>query len=264
MWLLAGLPRAAVADEGQEDVEAAALSADFHDQVDRQVDIPEADLLLYSKFLHATLASAGIKNLTPQLLVLVDRNPNVQAVMILLSASDSTLYLIGAAAVSTGRPGSYESFETPLGVFRHGTGNPDFRAEGVRNSNGILGYGPKGARIYDFGWQLAPRTWDKRGASQMRLQMHSTDTELLEPRIGTQQSKGCIRIPLSLNHFIDHYGILDADYEEAVRLGSTNYIWPRNREPTQWSGRYMIVVDSARNIRPDWASLSDAKRHAHH
>ena len=45
--------------------------------------------------------------------------------------------------------------------------------------------------------------------SVMRLQMHATDPDHLEQRLGTAQSKGCIRIPASLNEFIDRHGVLD-------------------------------------------------------
>jgi hypothetical protein len=249
----------AAAEENSDDIEAAILSAKFYDEVDRRLELPESELTAYAELLHATLASAGIRMLTPQLLVLVDRSPLVQAALVLWKADDGSLYLIGTAPVSTGRPGSYEYFETPLGVFRHSVGNPDFRAEGIRNSNGILGYGPKGTRVFDFGWQLGTRTWDQKGASLMRLQLHSTDTDLLEPRVGTPQSKGCIRIPLSLNQFIDHYGILDADYEDAAHAGKHISVWNRDRQATRWSGRYLVIVDSERTVRPAWATPSNAE-----
>lgn len=244
------------AEDNSDDVEAAVMSAMFYDEVDHRLELPETDFLAYTKLLNAALTSAGIVTLTPQVIVLVDRSSNVQAAMILWKAPSGSLYLIGTASVSTGRSGSYEYFETPLGVFRHSVGNPDFRAEGNRNTNGILGYGPKGTRVFDFGWQLGTRTWDQKGASLMRLQLHSTDTDLLEPRVGTQQSKGCIRIPLSLNHFIDHYGSLDADYEEAARAGKKISVWLHDRRPTKWPGHYLIIVDSQRTTRPNWARPS--------
>ena len=106
-------------------------------------------------------------------------------------------------------------YETPLGVFDHTIANRDFRAEGTENSLGIQGYGDKGIRVYDLGWQRARRTW-KPGEGHMRLQMHATDARYLEPRLGTVQSMGCIRIPATLNALIDHYGILDADYDRAT------------------------------------------------
>lgn len=250
----------AEAEESADSVDAAVLSARFYDEVDRRLELPESELEIYVKLMHAALISAGIGTITPQLVILVDRSPLVQAAMVLWKTDDGSLYLIGTSPVSTGRPGSYEYFETPIGVFRHSVGNPDFRAKGDRNSNGILGYGPKGTRVFDFGWQLGTRTWDRKGASLMRLQMHSTDTDLLEPRIGTPQSKGCIRIPLSLNHFIDHYSILDADYEVAAHAGKHIFVWSRDRQPAREPGRYLIIVDSERTARPDWVAPSNTER----
>ena len=87
----------------------------------------------------------------------------------------------------------------------------------------------------------------------MRLQMHATDPDYLEKRLGRINSKGCIRIPASLNQFIDHYGLLDADYERALLEGDSFWMLPPDRSPTPWSGRYLIIVDSMRETRPTWA-----------
>jgi hypothetical protein len=108
-------------------------------------------------------------------------------------------------------------------------------------------------RIYDFGWQSGVRGWGKGGAGQLRFQMHATDPNVLEPRVGTAQSKGCVRMPESLNRFIDRHGILDADYEAAMAEGRTFWVLPVEREATPWSGRYLVVVDTERKVRPGWS-----------
>lgn len=235
--------------------EATELALAFRAEVNRRLEVPERDLPRYALLLDQAASAAGITTLGPQLFVLVDRNPQVQAAMVLWKSADGSLQLIGASPASTGRPGRYEYFETPLGLFRHHPGNMDFRAEGTRNDNGILGYGPGGTRVYDFGWQVAPRGWGSGGASLMRLQMHATDPEILEPRLGTAQSKGCIRIPLSLNRYLDRRGILDADYEDAAASGMKMWIWRADRSPTATPGRYLAVVDSGRTERPDWSPM---------
>ena len=140
-------------------------------------------------------------------------------------------------------------------IFEHTIANPDFRAEGTRNENGILGYGRRGMRVYDFGWQQAERGWGFGGEATMRLQMHATDPELLEIRLGTIQSKGCIRIPATLNTFIDRHAILDADYEQATAPGQTFWVLSKTREPTPWSGRYLVIVDTESTSRPPWSPL---------
>ena len=102
--------------------------------------------------------------------------------------------------------------------------NPDFRAEGSFNKNHIRGYGLRGRRVFDFGWQSAERGWGKGGVSRMRLQMHATDPGVLEPRLGRVASEGCISIPATLNVFLDRYGVLDADYEEAIAAGKAQWV----------------------------------------
>lgn len=131
------------------------------------------------------------------------------------------------------------SFDGPRGVFAHSTANMDFRAEGTRNVLGILGYGRKGMRVYDFGWVGAERTWGAGGIGVMRLQMHATDPELLEPHL--------------------RYGLLDADYEAAARAGEHLWVLRTDREPTPWPGRWLVVIDSQRGARPAWSPRPAAR-----
>jgi hypothetical protein len=245
--LLLLLPSARAFDSGTE------LARIFVEQVDRRLEMPAEEKQRYAVLLSKALASAGLARLTSQFFVLVDRDPNVQAVMIFWKSPEGDFHFIGASPASTGKPGEFEHFETPTGVFDHATANLDFRAEGTRNEYGIRGYGRKGMRVYDFGWQEAVRGWGSFGESFMRLQMHSTDPDMLEPRIGSRQSKGCIRIPAALNVFIDHYGILDADYERAVAEGKNMWVLRPDREPTRWPGLYLVIVDSELTQRPGWS-----------
>jgi hypothetical protein len=87
----------------------------------------------------------------------------------------------------------------------------------------------------------------------MRLQVHSTDPDLLEPLLGAWHSKGCIRIAASLNVFIDRYGLLDADYDAAARAGQRLWMLRADREPTATPGRWLVVIDSQHTERPVWA-----------
>jgi hypothetical protein len=144
-------------------------------------------------------------------------------------------------------------------VFAHTLENPDFRAEGTYNENGIRGYGVQGMRVFDFGWQTAARGWGDGHASAMRLQMHATDPDVLEPLLGQARSKGCIRIPASVNRLLDHFGVLDADYERALAQGQALWMLAPDREPTPWSGRYLVVVQTERLARPAWAATRPDK-----
>lgn len=113
-------------------------------------------------------------------------------------------------------------------------------------------------RVFDLGWQQALRLWGPGGYSMMRLQMHATDPDLLEQRLGTVQSKGCIRIPASLNRLLDRFGVLDAAYLTAAAQGIPTWVLPLDQTPVEDAGRYLIVVDSERAERPVWAPLPGA------
>jgi hypothetical protein len=231
----------------------AAMLMRYSAQVDKALKLPELELQRYARLAAMALANANLMLDQAQYVVVVDRDPNVQALILYWRSEYGEFRLIGSSPVSTGRPGSFEHFETPLGVFDHSTANLDYRAEGTRNSEGIRGYGVKGMRIYDLGWQRVPKGWGDGAVSEMRLQMHATDPDLLEQRLGSAQSKGCIRIPATLNKLIDHYGLLDADYNQALREGRSLWMLEARREPVPDPGRYVIVVDSERRDRPDWA-----------
>lgn len=237
----------------QELAAPAHLASLYARSVDKTLAVPAEVQGSYARQASGVLAAAGLVNLPAQVVFVVDSNPQVQALLLFWLAPDAAPQLIGASPVSTGRPGRFDYFETPLGVFDHSIANLDFRAEGTKNENGIKGYGEKGLRVFDFGWQLATRGWGERRPSTMRLQMHATDPTLLEPRLGSVQSKGCVRIPATLNKFIDHYGLLDADYEQAMQQGSRFWMLDPQRQPTPWSGRYLVVLDSGLKERPAWA-----------
>lgn len=256
-WMGAVLAGLLALQAGAREFESGAeLAPLFEREIDRRLDLPVEERGRYAGFLAAELEQSALSGLQPQFFVLVDRNPRVQAIMIYWQSASGEYFFIGASLASTGRPGEFEHFQTPVGVFEHTIAHFDFRSEGTKNSMGIRGYGEKGMRVYDFGWEQARRGWGRGGESPMRLQMHSTDPDLLERQIGRPQSKGCIRIPATLNVFIDRYGLLDADYEWAMLEGKNIWVLRPDRESTAWSGRYLVIVDSQRTRRPDWARTS--------
>ncbi|CAG4923078.1 hypothetical protein LMG31841_05754 [Paraburkholderia saeva] len=235
----------------------------FAREVTRRLKVPAADQAAYGTRLQAALAAKDLGGLSGEYVVLVDRNANVQALFIYFRAAPADNWqMIGASPVATGRPGEFDHFITPLGVFEHTPDNMDFRAEGTMNQNGIRGYGKRDMRIFDLGWAEGERGWGKGGVSQMRFQMHATDPDRLEPLLGIQHSKGCVRIPASLNVFLDHHGILDAEYEALVASGSPLWVLHSDRQPTPWAGRYIVVVDSQRKTRPAWSPAPGSKAHA--
>lgn len=259
MRLLTGLVTAAVfllalhGVRAQEAQAGAGIAAAFRTEVDRRLQVPEAELVNYGRLAESALAEAGVVLQGPQYLLVVDRHPYVQAAFLLLRSVDGEWSGMGAAPVSTGLPGRFDHFVTPLGIFEHSLANPDFRAEGTLNANGIRGYGARGMRVFDFGWQRVPKGWGDGKVIEMRLQMHATDPDALEQRLGSAQSKGCIRIPAALNTFLDHHGILDADYLQSVREGRQLWVLRPDREPVPEAGRYLVVLETAREGRPSWS-----------
>jgi hypothetical protein len=238
----------------------ASLSLSFEQRIPQHLVVPAATVADYAALLDAVLTWESIAEEPPSFVVLVDRNPDIQALFVFLGTSAAGWTLVGAAPVSTGLPGKYEHFKTPLGVFDHSRQNPDFRAEGTRNKLGIRGYGDKGGRIYDFGWVKAPRGWGDGHMGELRLQMHSTDRALLERRLGTAQSEGCVRMPAELNEFLDLHAVLDQDYERVIEAGTHPWVLRTDRQPTPWSGRYLVVIESDGAIRPDWAAIGRKRK----
>jgi hypothetical protein len=138
----------------------AELAPLYAREVDRRLEVPAAEQGAYAKTMEDALHGAQIVPSTGQYVVLVDRNPNVQAVMLFWRSSTGNAVFIGASPTSTGRPGGF-----------------------------------------------------------------------------------------------DRYGILDADYEQAIAAGQTFWVLRRDRTPTPWSGRYRVVVDSPHKARPAWSPL---------
>lgn len=246
-----------VADEGTSLPDnGTSLAPAFQREVDRRLDVAPEEQARYAILLDAALANAGTPVTSSQYLVMVDRNPEVQAIFLYWldsQAESNRLHFIGASPTSTGKPGRFDYFITPIGVFPHTLDNKDYRSEGAPNTRGIRGLGRKGMRAYDFGWAEGERGWGRGGKSQMRLLMHTTDPDHLEPLLGRAMSKGCIRIPATLNAFIDRYGLLDADYEQAMAQGRKFWVIRPDRTPTPWSGRYLVVIDSESVQRPEWS-----------
>ncbi|KAA5612216.1 L,D-transpeptidase [Rhodovastum atsumiense] len=182
----------------------------------------------------------------PQLLIIVDRSPSVQQLLVVAASPSEGWQVIGATHVSTGKPGRREHFLTPLGVLQNTPDIVGYRAEGTRNEYGIRGLGVRGMRVWDFGWQETDN-WRWPGTKiNIRMAMHATDPDALEPRIGRPDSQGCIRIPAVLNRFLDRHGVIDAEIETAAQSDPrfAALLLP-GRIPTPIAGNTVVVVDSS-------------------
>lgn len=253
-------PQAPVAD-----AEAARLREALRQAVPGLVvDTPQTEQL-WVALTQAELAATRQQITRPELLVVVDRNPRVQQMRILLARPDGPWQSLGGAKVSTGRPGGFEHFLTPTGTFRHTDAILDWRAEGTPNDHNVRGLGAAGMRIWDFGWQQAVKGWGPGGIGRMRLLLHATDPASLERRIGRAASNGCIRIPTAMDRFLDAHGILDADYERVARrnVRFASLLLP-DRTPTPLAGDRLVVIDSAQTAAaPASESAAQAQAPAH-
>jgi hypothetical protein len=118
MVLGASLAGALAAQPLPLDDESAPLSAEFAYEVTEALHPPPETVAVYAQAMQQALAAEGRDLTQLQFVVLVDRSPLVQA-LLLFWGRDGLWQLVGAAPVSTGQPGRYEHFATPLGVFDH-------------------------------------------------------------------------------------------------------------------------------------------------
>lgn len=194
----------------------------------------------------AAVEAAGQRPAAAELALLVDRAPAVQRGALLLMRAAGPWEVLATMPVSTGQAGRRGYFITPTGVFANDGGIAGYRALGTPNRQGVRGLGERGMRAWDFGWHMARRGWAEDGSeAPIRFLLHATDPALLEPRLGTPGSQGCVRIGGAMNRFLDVNGVLDADIE---RLAGTDRsaaaLLPPERRPTPLAGRLLIVVDS--------------------
>lgn len=178
-----------------------------------------------------------------EFLVVINRHPKAQSMSIVLT-DGKTIEYIGSAKVSTGDLKRKEYFNTPIGLFENKREFGNYRAEGTKNENGIRGYGKKGMRVFDFGWQDSIASWGAHGPAKIRLQMHATDPDVLEARLGVPASKGCVRIQASVNAFIDQYGIMDKNYV-ASATDAPGWVLSKTKKLEKYDGRYMIIMEQA-------------------
>ena len=196
------------------------------------------------------LRDGGANLAVSQFFVYADRNSAMQLVFLAFyDAGTQKVLLLGADFISTGklRPGE-DSFITPLGAFENLPDNWGYRAQGTKNSKGWRGLGAKGSRVWDFGFQQAPRKFSQGVYdSQMRLLMHATDPDNGEPRLGGTDSKGCVRISAAANAFLDKNGILDRRYEQLAisEPGKDMWLLRADRTPVLHAGSFLVVGDSS-------------------
>jgi Legume-like lectin family len=220
----------------------ATVSKSYEDSVQQIVLTPEEKNEVLA--LVNPKAPENEKFTFSQYFVVVDRNPEKQnAFLAFYDAETKKIEISNPTKVSTGSKAK-KHFITPLGWFEHTTDNGSYRALGTKNENGIRGIGKKGMIVFDFGWNKANAGWKENFIIDIRFQMHATDPDRLEQRLGKPDSQGCVRIHSSFNEFLDKFGILDKHYEESA---DPKWVLRKDRTPVPNAGSFLLVIDSAKN-----------------
>lgn len=247
------LPPIPVVSEDEARQEAEALTRAFRHEVPVALPVSSAYKTAWVALARQQLEQAGYVLDRPQVLVVVDRNPRVQRLCLILALPSSPDWqVIGSARVSTGTTGRKYYYITPTGVFPNSADRLGYRALGTKNENGIMGNGTTGMRVWDFGWQWAEKGWlPSHDKVQIRLEMHATDPVYLEQRLGHTASEGCIRISSSLNVFIDRHGLLDVQYEQKAAVDRRfAALLRKDRVASPIAGLVVVVVDTADYASP--------------
>ncbi|GAJ30604.1 L,D-transpeptidase [Acidomonas methanolica] len=234
--------------------EAARLTREMTRKVSRFSTYSPAIRTRFVTLARQAIAASRTVIDRPQLLMVVDRNPAVQRMCFVLAfPGDTPWEALGGTPVSTGQAGRKYYYITPIGVFPNTADRLGYRAEGTKNENGIRGIGAKGMRVWDLGWHNAVKGWRKDGETgDIRLEIHATDPEFLERRLGRPASEGCVRIPATMNVFMDRNGLLDVLYEQAASYDVRfRALLPKDRTPSPIAGDKLVVVDSALPATPE-------------
>jgi len=195
--------------------------------VDRQLQVPGNESIIYGGLAETEIQGNGDPLDGPQYVLVVDSCPSVQAAFLFWRLLPGRYELIGASPASTGNPERTGGLQTPQGVFPQAD---------MANARRLV------ARVYDFGLHRARRA-ATGGFAPLRLQARAA-TGRTGALLGTPQSDGSILLPPGLVAFLDQFGVLDAGRGEALTPAG---------ESLPFAGRYLVVVDSERDERPDWA-----------
>lgn len=179
-----------------------------------------------------------------QYFIVVDSSFKKQNLMLAFWDSSAQSFHLSSnmAKISSGRTSKVHHYITPTGWLEQIPENGTYRAQGTKNKNGIRGYGAKGMRVWDFGWQNAYTGWLKNPeVRQIRMQMHATDPTFLEQRLGSPASQGCIRLSSEINQFLDNHAIIDKNIENSSMSWSLKKDRPNKVEN---AGSFVLIVNT--------------------
>lgn len=194
-----------------------------------RLELPPDEVRLYGGISEWQLFNTGQPLVAPQYLLVIDRNPHVQAALLFWRLLPGSYQLVGASPVSTGAAVAgrvvvaQALFERSPDATR---GQPCARHS----------CDPGRPSEYEFG----RGGMHEAGRSELRLQLLAADSDS-ERRLGAPCRTDGILLPASLIAFLDEYGVLD---EGGAR--SQRHVLP-------YRGRHLLLVDSERDERPPWS-----------
>ncbi len=215
------------------------LAQHYASRVDRRLPMPAEMVELYGLLIEAGLLDYERATRAPQYLLVVDSNPHVQAAFLFWRLMAGSYRFIGASPASTGCLGRPHHVKTPQGLF-----DQAHRAARVgaapADRHGRL-------RVYDFSRQRAYSAAGIAVDAAMHVQARAADAKT-QRLLGSAQSDGCILLPPTLIALLDEFGILDGAVtgSSQARAGGQQLPYP---------GRYLLVVDSEVDERPQWSPL---------
>lgn len=205
----------------------------YRREVRQRLHVPRDEVRLYGGISELELFSTNQELLAPQYLLVVDRNPHVQAAFLFWRLVAGSYELVGASPVSTGRE-PVDALDAVRGLL-----------EEVAAADGACAQAPAHTcrsgdlRVYDFGW---PPLHARPVRRDLRVQVRGADGAAAQ-RLGSPCADDCILLPPSLVTFLDEYGVLDEGSGRPQR-----HVLP-------FRGRYLLLVDSERDERPAWSPL---------
>lgn len=213
------------------------LMEQYRRDVTPRLAIPGEEVRLYGGMAELQLHYLGGELRTPQYLLVIDRNPYVQAAMLFWRLQPGSCALVGAAPASTSAAANEDAHPAP-GLFEQA-------GAGLWSCAGTCARGKQ--RVYDFGLQQPNRALAIRVDADLQVQVRSADRQA-ERRLGAPCADRCILLPASLISFLDEYGILDDGVERRAQ-----------RHLVPYRGRHLLLIDSEREERPAWSPAPPAE-----
>ncbi|WP_373317523.1 L,D-transpeptidase [Neokomagataea tanensis] len=256
------IPPLPVATDAEARAEAHNLQKEMRQKIARYTPFSPSRRATFVQMAKDAIEQDGTKIDRPQVVMVVDRAETVQRVNFVLAFPDAPWESLGGAPVSTGTTARKYYYITPTGVFHNTIDRLGYRAEGTKNKFGIRGIGAKGSRVWDLGWHTAMKGWlPQHETGQIRLEIHATDPQFLEWRLGHSASEGCIRIPAALNQIMDHHGLIDAQYEQAASYDRRfSSLLLKDRVPLKIAGDLIVVIDSGSGTEPKIDPLASKRQ----